>query len=135
MTGWVFQEVIAMADQTLNALCTSTGPGPWHLGQWPEWMRRARSVTMASGISCAMVSGRPRPRQLALQKRNSPSRAPPNRMVEPQVVHVAMVSSAVSHAVHLARRTELEPQPLLLNAEWRLSVGDHARAPAPVHLS
>src|SRR5437016_7628230 len=135
MTGWVFQEVIAIADQTLKALCTSTGPGPWHLGHWPAWMRRARSATTASGISCAMVSGRPRARQLALQKRNPPSRAPPNRMVEPQVAQVAMVSSAVSHAVRLARRAESEPQPLPLETEGHLSHGDHARAPAPVQLS
>src|SRR2546425_12064840 len=78
-----------MADQTEYALCTSTGPGPWHLGQGPECTRRARSATAASGILSATVRYRPRARHLSLQKRKSPRRLPPNRMVVPQELQVA----------------------------------------------
>src|SRR2546425_1005094 len=78
-----------MADQTEYALCTSTGPGPWHLGQSPECTRRAKSATAASGILSATVRYRPRARHLSLQKRKSPRRLPPNRMVVPQELQVA----------------------------------------------
>src|SRR2546428_709922 len=103
MTGWVFQDVIAIADQTLNALCTSTGPGPWHLGHWPAWMRRAPVAAAGSrgfrGVGGGVYGARPPGRGLP-EPLHDGERAPcaPGVLAgEDQAVPAALPAPAFDH--------------------------------------